>query len=971
MSAYLSHSAYIGLFSEARTLEKGAVISVKNRGEDSGSEYICTASSEELVSINTKKDKIFPNGFDISAFENGSLDYSHSPEGVLLYPMCAIKSELAKNGRRYTCNFAISASDDDEEAINLCESELCRLATSSDEIKGELSTVCRLAYEISRFSETDTELYERVKNALSIKEKSSFSGNVRGLWKFGISGDLPIILCSFKGGNTEKISSLLRIHRLLTIKNCRFNPVILCYESDGYLKANKKELARIAEKLGSAALIGARSGIFFIEADTLSSEELENLKGFCAANIDCEAPRDDIQTDIAVREVFDAEPITDEFPVKKQVYGGYFTEDGFVCERGKEHPPWSFVTASYCFGSIVCDCSFGYSYVLNSQMGMITHKSSDLLRADHGEKLYLSYNGNLFDLAFCSKWVYFGKKGAVYFGKIGDLKYRVDVGISKRDFIKSFTVNIEGGCGAKLIFKTDAIMGEAGGNVTYGKEGKFFTFSKRGGFLNDYKGFSFLENGVIIGEKRQWETYIDSNDTTLHAYVGVYRTKEQRKRMEALCDGRAFVLSVEEYLPKNKLQSDFGGINAFADFWLPYQNTVCRILARSGHFQCSGAYGFRDQLQDAANIARICPSLLKRHIVRCALHQFEKGDVLHWWHRTREGIYGIRTRCSDDRLWLIYAVSEYIKSTNDYEILKTDIPFVSGDELLETESERCMYVTKTKKRAPLYEHLLLAMKLSFDVGSHGLPLMGSCDWNDSMNSVGDDGRGESVWLGLFFLILAKRMTPLCEAMGDEENAAKIYAKARDIAKATRSEAFEYGQYIRAFYGDGKPIGSKLESECKTDLITQAFAVFTDTESGERLESILDSIENLWDSDAKLLKLLSPAFSHLGDRYPGYIRDYPKGVRENGGQYTHAAMWGVMALYSGGRKREAKKMLLELCPGERCADISEGKRYAGEPYVAAGDVYSYGERAGKCGWSWYTGAAGWMLRAIEIIFEKGD
>ncbi len=970
-SAYLSHSAYVGLFSEANTLENGVVFSQKNRGEDSGSEYICTLSSNEIISINTKKDRLFPNGFKITPLTNELTECSHSPDGVLLYPMCALKTALSKKGGKYTCNFAISASDDREDAVSLAEYELSRLETKDSEIKGELSGICRLAYEISRIGESDSELLERVKNALVTSEQNSFSGNVRELWKFGISGDIPIILCSYKGGGTEKISSLLRIHRLLTIKNFKFNPVILCYESDGYLKANQNSLKRLAETLGSAALIGAKSGIFFIDANMLDKDEIENLKACCAADIDLDVTRREHDTELCVREVFDAEPIYDEFPVIKNVYGGYFTKDGFVCERGYEHPPWSFVTASYCFGSVLCENSFGYSYVLNSQMGMITQKSSDLLSADHGEKLYICKDGHTYDLAACSKWVYFGKKGAVYFGQIKGLKYRVDVGISKRDFIKSFTVRLEGAKGAKLIFKTEALMGERGGNVVYARKGKLLTFYKKGGFLNDYTGFSYLDGAAQISEKGHWETYIDSDGQTLCAYVGAYRTKEHAKRMESLCDGRVFEMSVDEYLPKNKLQSKYDAINAFADFWLPYQNTVCRILARSGHFQCSGAYGFRDQLQDAANIARICPILLKRHIIRCAFHQFEKGDVLHWWHKTREGIYGIRTRCSDDRLWLIYAVSEYINSTGDFEILNIKVPFVAGAELCEGESERCMYVFKTKRREPLYVHLLLAIKLSFDVGAHGFPLIGSCDWNDSMNCIGKDGKGESVWLGFFFLLLAKRFIPLCKRMGDEESASQIYAKAKEILNALKKEAFEYGQYIRAYYGDGKPIGSKLESECKTDLITQAFAVFADIESGDRLESILDSIENLWDGDAKLLRLLSPAFSHVGERYPGYIRDYPKGVRENGGQYTHAAMWGVIALYLGGRKSRAKKMLLELCPGERCSDISEGKRYASEPYVAAGDVYSYGQRAGKGGWSWYTGAAGWMMKAIDIIFEKED
>ena len=969
MSAYKAHSAYVGLFCEAQTSDDGVVISLKNRGEDSGSEYICTACSEELLSINTKKDKLFCRGIDGAANFKEAFDTSHSPDGVLLYPMCALNAVPSKSERGYACNFSISISDDKEEAERLCKEELFKLKHRSDEIKAELAAVSRLAYEISRFSKKDKALYERVKNALSRAEKNEYSGSVRGLWKFGISGDIPIVLCSYRGGDTGNIASLLRIHRLLTVKNYRFNPVILCYESDGYLKANKNALMRLAENLGSAGLIGARSGVFILEADALRSEEAENLRACACADIDLEAPYSEMSAEAVVRKVYGAESVEDEFPVKRTVYGGYFTDDGFVCDKGIEHPPWSFVMASYCFGSIVCDSSFGYSYVLNSQMGMITKKDSDLLSAQHGEKLYLQKDGALYDLAFCSKWVYFGKKGAIYFGDIDGVSYRVELGVAKRDFIKSFTVKISGGRGARLVFETEPLMGESGGGVSFERHAELLTFAKQSGFLNAYRGFSYLESGFIADGKKRWEAHIDSDDVCLHAYVGAYRGDEHARRMRSLCDGRRFFASPDEYLPENKLKSPFWGINAFHDFWLPYQNVVCRLLARSGHFQSSGAYGFRDQLQDAANAADICPRLLRTHIIRCAFHQFEEGDVLHWWHRTGEGIYGIRTRCSDDRLWLVYAVSEYINATGDLDILKTQIPFIEGERLSENESERCMYVTKSTNQATLYEHLILAVRLSFESGANGLPLIGSCDWNDGMNCIGRDGKGESVWLGLFFVFLSHRLIPLCNAMGDADNAALISARARELTRTLREKCYEYGQYLRAFYDDGKPLGSKLDGECKTDLISQAFAVLADVERGERLECILDSIEALWDGDAKLLRLLSPSFSHRGDRYPGYIRDYPKGVRENGGQYTHAAMWGLIALYKGGRRIAAERMLSELCPAERCADISEGKRYVLEPYITAGDVYSEGERAGRGGWSWYTGAAGWMLRAIKIIFEK--
>ncbi len=968
LGAYLSHSAYVGLFTEAYTSDKSVTFSVKNRGEHAGSFYICASSSEELLSINTKKDKLFPNGFDEELLSKGT-EISHAPDGVLLYPMCALRSGVSASGNRYTASFAIGASEDCSEASELSYGFLARLEKDGDRISSELSSVCRLAYEISRFGERDRELYERVKNALVLRERPTRSGNVRGLWKFGISGDLPLVVCSYRGGDTQRVESLLRIHRLLTIKNLKFNPVILCYESDGYLKANKKTLGRLAERLGSAPLVGARSGIFFIDADTLKGDDLDAVYACAFADIDTDAPTEEYEKTDTVRKISDHPPVKDLFPVSKEVYGGYFTNDGFVTDRGQPHPPWSFVMASYCFGTVVCEGSFGYSYVLNSQMGMLTKKSSDLLLTDHGERIVLLKNGVSYDLAACSKWVYFGKNGASYFGVCDGASYRVDVGIAKLDFIKSYTLHVKGAGGAKIIFSVDAAMGERGGNVAYESDGKLYAFYKKGGFLDAYKGFCYLEGGVLIAEKRVWERYVDTDDETLYAYVGAYRGSKHRRRIESLCTGASFVPFTEEFLPKTRLGSPHVGINAFADFWLPYQNTVCRLLARSGHYQCSGAYGFRDQLQDAANIAKICPSLLKTHIIRSAMHQFKRGDVLHWWHKTPEGIYGIRTRCSDDRLWLIYAVSEYINATEDTEILKTQIPFIEGAELREGESESCMYVMKSRERASLYTHLLLAMKLSLELGSHGLPLIGSCDWNDGMNAVGKDGKGESIWLAMFFIILAKRFVPMCEYMGDEESAAKISSRSKELAKTLRAQSYEYGQYLRAYYGDGTPIGSKLELECKTDLISQAFAVFADIERGDRLDAVLDAIEALWDGDGQILKLLSPPFSHKGEKYPGYIRDYPKGVRENGGQYTHAAMWGVIALFIGGRERAAQRMLLKLCPAEKCSDVRDGRRYAIEPYVLSGDVYSCGERAGRGGWSWYTGAAGWMMKAIEIIFGK--
>jgi cyclic beta-1,2-glucan synthetase len=399
--------------------------------------------------------------------------------------------------------------------------------------------------------------------------------------------------------------------------------------------------------------------------------------------------------------------------------------------------------------------------------------------------------------------------------------------------------------------------------------------------------------------------------------------------------------------------------------WLLYQTLACRIWARSAFYQSSGAYGFRDQLQDGMALTAANPTITRDHLLRAAGRQFVEGDVQHWW--LPHSGQGVRTRISDDRSWLAFAVAHYIETSGDRTVLESVIPFLEGGRLEEDQHDSFFLPTVSDRTATLFEHCALGLDQSLSLGSHGLPLIGTGDWNDGMNRVGEAGRGESVWLGWLLHATLTAFAPLADARSETDRAQRWRAHACLLKTALEREAWDGDWYRRGWFDDGTALGSAASQECRIDSIAQSWAVISEVAEHQRAVCAMAAVEHeLIRPYEKLALLFAPPFDKTA-LDPGYIKGYPPGIRENGGQYTHAAIWSVMAFAKLGQGDKAFGLFSLLNPINHARTRADVYRYKVEPYVVAADVYATAPHVGRGGWTWYTGSSGWMQRAgIESI-----
>lgn len=671
---------------------------------------------------------------------------------------------------------------------------------------------------------------------------------------------------------------------------------------------------------------------------------------------------------------------------------GNFTQDGteFNIKVNKEsfpQVPWSHILTNGRVGTIVTTNGGGNTWYINSRENKLTSWSNDVVSdrpseiisiEDENDRWYAmpvnkEYDGE-YEITFGFGYAKYSMQNkwceqSLDIFVSNSLDEKVSILTLKNNSTKTKKVNLK--------YSVEAVLGV---DLEYTKKHLVTRYEEnRLKIYNRYnENYSNKEIYIkIVGEKLKKVTYAAEEN------YQVLETETQIEAGEKL--EIAFVIGV---VKKQYIEADIDfykkefenvkrywldkvtdicvetpekSIDIMLNGWLKYQVLASRLCGRASFYQSGGAFGFRDQLQDVLGLIYTEPQLVKNQILYHSMQQFKEGDVLHWWHPEKNN--GIRSRYTDDLLWLVYVTCEYIKVTNDYKILDIKTTYIDGRILKENENEAYINVMKSKDKESIYEHLKRAIEKSLRYGKNGLPQMGGGDWNDGMNEV----HGESVWLGFFIYDILNKFIKICELKNDVDSANRYKKEMKFIKENLDKEAWDGNWYRRAFFEDGRMLGSNQCDECKIDSIAQSWAVISKAGEKEKQNIAMESLEkNLVDYENKVIKLLTPAFNKTKIE-PGYIKAYIPGVRENGGQYTHAAIWAVIAETILQKKEKALELYKFVLPIEHYKTKELAEKYKVEPYVVAADVYSVENLAGMGGWTWYTGSASWCYKAgIENI-----
>ena len=1035
---YFAHPAYAKLFLEAEYSEEEKVLFYKRRprSEEDCERWLGVAMGSESgnFSFETQADQCFiglRNLGDLILDGNKRLSCR---TGATINPVCIFKTHAVTKGR-FFCDYMIAystAKKDVSSQISQVRREKNRLSLFERDIK-RLYELHRTVSGADRSVERAVEL---ILSAMVHPLKQEKQGGLlrdmtfeRGmLWQYGISGDNKIVTLDIEDfiGKSSSIQQqlciikFLRAHKFLMLAGVRFDLVLLFNKSDNsYEDLNKNSLMQLITECEYERMISRKGGIFLLPKDTLDErghaliskvsvlylpiDNAATVEGvyFGIRDAYINSTTEKVSGDLYInkKNMYCDTPVKPSYTEKKkekkaelEVFGGFFTEDGFSVSREGRNLPWSYVYTNHIFGTLLTHRSLGFTWYKNSREMRLSKFTGEPYNKDNGEFIFIYLFGRAYDLCACADAVEYNTGSAVYSGVIEDIEYKIKVGCDSKFSVKTAAVYLKNignyERSIRLSYYFSAVMGDIAARgrtvVSWISDDTVFFSQALSDYFSGRRAFIYGDKVTEqVVEGCESETVCDitlqrQEEDARAFFIGCVPAKGKaynviRKRFKTCADIEAsqedYARQAKELFSKIKIKTSNPALDRMINFYLPYQAFYTRMLGRTGFYQSSGAYGFRDQLQDSLSMLYYEPKFTKAQIVRAAAHQYIEGDVQHWWHhinsRGEYSHFGMRTRCSDDLLWLPYVTAMYIERTGDEDVLDIPIRYIQSEVLADGELERGEIPKKTTFTESLYMHCVRAIEKGLTQGAHGLPLFGNGDWNDGMSRVGALGYGESVWLAWFCIMVVESFLPYCINRGDQAAAEKYQKKAEEYRRAIEEYAYDGKWYLRGFYDNGDPLGSHISDECQISLNAQSFAVIAGKGSKDnpRVESALREAEGrLYDREYGLLKLFTPAFKDTVQE-PGYIKGYPAGLRENGGQYTHAAVWGAIGFLRGGYVETGTGILLQINPAQKCGNERLAEIYKNEPYALSGDVYSNPAHYGRGGWSHYTGAASWFVRAV--------
>ena len=1065
-----AHQAFNNLFLkfEFNDTEKVLEVSRKKRGRNE-------KEIQMLVRFSTDAEVIVDNEFEISneklntrgnlgiptAIMN-STPFSNTP-GLVTEPVIAMKKTVKIYPKeKIYLDFIISVNENKNTAY-----ENLRKYNNSENI--------RRAFEISK-AKVDAEnrylgikgkeiiLYQKILSYMifgnplksrQLQRISNKSYKRQELWKYGISGDTPIILVKIKDINDiYMVTDILKMYEFFRTKNMKADIVFLDEENYSYQNYVYGEIeAKIADK-HLEYMKNTDGGIFILSKGEMTDDDIGLLKFASVLTIDSyKGDLEHVITDleeeylsnqqIIDNKIFENLEMVEEQNEQENVLKNneelkYYNEYGAFSADGKEYlisinkenrtpTVWSHILANEKFGTVITENMGGYTWYKNSRLNRVTAWHNKAFADIPSEVIYLQdeTSGKTWSLGANpmpdneTYNVIYGFGYAKYLHTSDEISQELEVFVPNQDSVKIGILKLNNKSLSKkklrIVYYLKPVLGEdeissdgyislnfnKNGNlvevqnlceneiktlmfVSSSEKIKSYTGDKGfflgSGGLSDPNGLKKyrLNNSNGIGKKTCVAIEIEAELEAMAnkeivlsfgADENIVDLKNLAYKYGKISNCRQELENVKrrwkDLLERVQVYTPLESINIMLNGWCLYQTMTSRLLGRTGFYQSGGAYGFRDQLQDTLCFKFVEPEIMKNQILKHSRHQFTQGDVEHWWHE--ETNRGIRTRFSDDLLWLPFIVEQYIETTGDFDILEIETPYLDGEVLKENEEERYDLYNTSAVQENIYLHCIRAIEKGINLGEHGLPKIGIGDWNDGLSTVGNKGKGESVWLGFFLYLVLKKFVPICEKMKDKNRAEHFNEIAEMLRKNLNISGWDGRWFKRAYTDDGDILGSIENEECRIDGISQSWSVISGAGDNDKKFISMESLENhLVDREDGIIKLLDPPFEN-GKLQPGYIKAYLPGVRENGGQYTHAAIWVVLAEAMLGFGDKATELYRMINPIEHARTKDASKKYKVEPYVIPADVYGVSNLAGRGGWTWYTGSSSWFyMTGIEFI-----